>query len=124
MPSHYVNAKNKVNVKQIQTAFADVQDDTYPAAENSAPFDQIRARFRDKGFVRHQFQGLNIFLLEMFNQFMTPDGTTPTPNYSNDILGVRKSDYMSTLNNDLPNAIDNFVQAAQYDTATITVSPD
>ena len=122
MPSHYTNAKNKVNVKQIQTAFADVQDDTYPAAENSAPFDQIRARFRDKGFVRHQFQGLNVFLLEMFNQFMTPDGTTPTPNYSNDILGVRKSDYMSTLNNDLPNAIDNFVQAAQYDTATITVS--
>ena len=121
MPTSYVNAKNNVNVKQIQTAFADVQDDTYPAAENSAPFDQIRARFRDKGFVRHQFQGLNVFLLEMFNYFMTSDGSTQ-PNYSNDILGVRKSDYMSTLNNDLPNAIMNFVQTAQYDTATVAVS--
>jgi len=121
MPSSYVNAKNKVNIPLIQTAFADVQDDTYPAAENSAPFDQIRARFRDKGFVRHQFQGLNVFLLEMFNQFMTPDASTP-PRYSNDILGVRQSDYMSTLNNDLPNAIANFAQAAQYDTATVVVS--
>ena len=121
MPTSYANAKNNVNVKQIQTAFADVQDDSYPAAENSAPFDQIRARFRDKGFVRHQFQGLNVFLLEMFNQFMTPDGSKP-PNYSNDILGVRKSDYMSTLNNDLPNAIANFVQTAQYDAATIAIS--
>ena len=121
MSTSYANAHNKVDVKVIQTAFADVQDDTYPAAENTAPFDQIRARFRDKGFVRHQLQGLNIFLLEMFNQFMTPDASTP-PNYSNGILGVRKSDYMSTLDNDLQNAISNFVQAAQNDTATIEVS--
>ena len=121
MSTSYANAQTKVNVKQIQTAFADVQDDTYPAAENSAPFDQIRARFRDKGFVRHQLQGLNVFLLEMFNQFMTPDTSSP-PNFSNDILGVRKSDYMSTLGNDLTNAISNFVQTAQYETATISVS--
>jgi len=124
MPSSYANAANKVDVPLIQTAFADVQDDTYPAADHVAPMDQVRARFREKGFVRHQLQGLNIFLLEMFNQFMTPD-TSKKPNYSNDILGVRKSDYMSTLKNDLPNAISNFVQAAQYDSATVEVSkPD
>ena len=121
MPVSYANAQNKVDVKLIQTAFADVQDDTYPAAENTAPFDQIRARFRDKGFVRHQLQGLNVFLIEMFNQFMTPDRSTP-PNYSNDILGVRKSDYMSTLDNDLANAISNLVQSAQHDSANIEVS--
>jgi hypothetical protein len=121
MSTSYANAQNKVDVKVIQTAFADVQDDTYPAAEHIASFDQIRARFREKGFVRHQLQGLNVFLLEIFNQFMTPD-TSKTPNYSNDILGVRKSDYMSTLDNDLPNAIANFVQAAQYETATVAVS--
>ena len=124
MASSYANAANKVNVPLIQTAFADVQDDTYPAADHVAPMDQVRARFRDKGFVRHQLQGLNVFLLEMFNQFMTPDTSNP-PNFSNDILGVRKSDFMSTLNNDLPNAISNFVQSAQYDSATIEVTkPD
>jgi len=121
MASSYANAANKVDVPLIQTAFADVQDDTYPAADHLAPMDQVRARFRDKGFVRHQLQGLNIFLLEMFNQFMTPDKNNP-PNYSNDILGVRKSDFMSTLNNDLPNSILNFVQAAQHETATIEVT--
>jgi len=121
MASSYENAATKVKVPLIQTAFADVQDDTYPAAEHLAPFSDVRARFRDKGFVRHQFQGLNVFLLEMFNQFMTPDTSKP-PIYSNDILGVRQSDYMSTLNNDLPNAISNFVQTAQHDAATIEVS--
>ncbi len=122
MASSYANRQNKVYVPLIQATFADVQDDTYPAADHLAPFDQVRARFRDKGFVRHQLQGLNVFLLEMFNQFMTPDTSNP-PNYSNDILGVRKSDFMSTLNNDLPNAILNFVQAAQNDAATVDVTP-
>jgi hypothetical protein len=83
--------------------------------------DQIRARFREKGFARHQLQGLNVFLLEMFNQFMTADNSDP-PNFSNNILGVRKSDYMSTLSNDLQNAVSNVVQVAQHETATIEVS--
>lgn len=122
MATSYANEQNKVNVKQIQTTFADIQDDTYPAAEHLAPMDQVRARFRNEGFVRHQFQGLNVFLLEMFSQFMTPDTSTPA-NYSNDILGVRKSDYMSTLNNDLDNAILNFVQTAKVETASVAVSP-
>ena len=119
MPGSYANAEPAAsNIPQIQTTFADVQDDTYPAAEHLAPMDQVRARFRDQGFARHQLQGLNVFLLEMFNRFMEPDTSTP-PNYSNDILGVRKSDYMSTLSNDLPNAIANFVQVARQETATI-----
>jgi Cytochrome P460 len=118
MKGSYANAERGVNIKQIQTTFADVQDDTYPAAEHLAPMEQVRARFRDKGFARHQLQGLNVFLLEMFDRFMEPD-TSKQPNYSNDILGVRKSDYMSTLSNDLPNAISNFVQTARQETATI-----
>jgi hypothetical protein len=82
--------------------------------------DQVRARFRERGFARHQLQGLNVFLVELFDRFMEPDSNTP-PNYSNDILGVRKSDYMSTLSNDLPNAIANFVQTARHESATIEV---
>jgi hypothetical protein len=121
MPTSYTNAQNRVVVKEIQTAIADVQDDTYPAAEHAAPMDQVRARFRETGFARHQLQGLNVFLLEMFNQLMVPDNSNP-PNYSNAILGVRKSDYMSTLSNDLENAISNFVQTARHETATVNVS--
>lgn len=120
MSGGYANQGRGVDIPQIQTAFADVQDDTYPAAEHLAPMDQVRARFREKGFVRHQFQGLNVFLLEMFNRFMEPDTGTP-PSLSNDILGVRKSDYMSTLDTDLPNAIENFVQTARQETALVDV---
>jgi hypothetical protein len=120
MSGGYANHARGVNVPQIQTTFADVQDDTYPAADHLAPMDQVRARFRPAGFARHQLQGLNVFLLEMFNRFMEPDTSTP-PNMSNDILGVRKSDYMSTLDTDLPNAIDNFVQTAGQETALIDV---
>jgi hypothetical protein len=120
MPGGYANHARGINIPQIQSTFADIQDDTYPAAEHVAPMDQVRARFRDKGFVRHQLQGLNVFLLEMFNRFMEPDTSKP-PNFSNDILGVRKSDYMSTLDTDLPNAIDNFVQVAGQETALVEV---
>jgi hypothetical protein len=47
---------------------------------------------------------------------MQPDAKQ---NYYNDILGVRKSDYMSTLNNDLDTAVANLVQQAENDTAAI-----
>lgn len=120
MSGGYANHARGVNIPQIQSAFADVQDDTYPAAEHLAPMDQVRGLFRAKGFARHQFQGLNVFLLEMFNRFMEPD-TSTRPRKSNDILGVRQSDYMSTLDTDLPNAIDNFVQTAQQETALVDV---
>ncbi|MGH9764493.1 MAG: hypothetical protein ACREAC_26970, partial [Blastocatellia bacterium] len=119
MPKSYENTASGVKVNPIQAVIADVEDDTYPAAENRAPLDKIKVRYRNQGFTRHQMQGLNIFMLEMFNQFMTPDSGG---NYSNDVLGVRKSDYMSTLNNDLDNAVNNFVQTARHDTATIAVS--
>ncbi|HKV39118.1 MAG TPA: cytochrome P460 family protein [Blastocatellia bacterium] len=121
MANSYASAKNNVSINPIQAVIADVEDDTYPAAENRAPLDKIRVRYREKGFARHQFQGLNIFLLEFVNQFMTPALNNPSA-YSNDILGLRKSDYMSTLNNDLDNAIDNFVQTAQNETATVDVT--
>ncbi len=126
MPAGYANKKKNVNILQIESVIADVQDESYPMSENRASEDKVRVRYRtgvvakgEEGFVRHQLQGLNIFLIEMFNQFMRPDAKQ---NYYNEVLGVRKSDYMSTLNNDLQTAIDNIVQQAENDTATIELS--
>lgn len=127
MASGYANKKKNVNIPQINSVIADIQDESFPMSENRASEEKVRVRYREgvvakgeEGFVRHQLQGLNIFLLEMFNQFMQPD---PKQNYYNEVLGVRKSDYMSTLNNDLSNAIDNIVQQAENDTATVDLSP-
>jgi hypothetical protein len=123
MPNKYSNAANTLNVPLIQQPIATVQDDQYPAVEHRADADKVRARFRESGFVRHQFQGLNVPLLEMFSQFMKnfPVGDKIFP--YNEVLGVRQNDYMLTVNADLPNAIDAFVQQAQSSTAAIEVLP-
>jgi len=124
MRNSYVNSAGTLNVPQIQQPIATVQDDQYPAVEHRAANDKVQVRFRDTGFARHQFQGLNIPLLEMFPQFMQDFKPTPEKNLPyNEVLGVRQNDYMLTVNADLPNAIDAFVQQAQNSTATITIAP-
>jgi mono/diheme cytochrome c family protein len=108
MPGGYQNADKKINIKQLQQPIAVVEDATYPAAEYRAPFNKINVRVREKGYARHELLGLNVFLLEMFNQF-------------NDILGVRKDDYMSGSKTGLSDTIDNAVRQAREKTATIEI---
>ena len=66
----------------LQTRIAAVQDTTYPEAENLAPADQLNVRLRNEGYRRHNFAGLNAFLVELFRQH-------------DDVLGVRKTDFMA-----------------------------
>src|SRR5581483_9848074 len=108
MAGSYRNLQGTIEIPQIQTKIAAVEDDSYPAAEHRAPLEQILVRYRNTGYARHQFQGLNVFLAEMFRE-------------DNTILGVNLQDYMTGLF-DLPVAIDNFVENAQNQTATVTVS--
>jgi hypothetical protein len=115
MPGGYVNTPSNINVKQIQTRFANVQDITYPATEHLGTPQQLNVRYRKEGFVRHEFLGANGFLLQMFNENANSEG-------NNTILGVRLKDYMSGLTTDLPTAIDNVVQQVQYSTAGILIS--
>ena len=123
MRSSYRNAAGTLNVPLIQQPIATVQDDQYPAVEHRLPADKVQIRFRDTGFVRHQLQGLNLPLLEMFSQFMQ-DSKSGEKNYPfNEVLGVRQNDYMLTVNADLPNAIDAFVEQAQNTTAEIAIGP-
>jgi hypothetical protein len=122
MPTKYSNSKGTLNIPLIQQPMAFIEDDQYPQTGNRLPDDKIRVRFRDKGFARHQFQGLNVTLLEMFRQFMSPYKSNGTNILANVVLGVRQNDYMSGLD-DLSTAIDAFVQQAQNSTAEVSVSP-
>jgi hypothetical protein len=115
MPIGYVNTPNNINVKQIETRIANVQDITYPATEHLATPQQLNVRYRTEGFHRHELLGANGFLLEMFDETADKNGNNP-------VLGVRLKDYMSSFTTDLPNAIDNVVQQVQYSTAKIEVS--
>ncbi len=124
MQNKYSNAAGTLNVPLLQQPIATVQDDQYPAVEHRADGQKVNVRFRDSGFARHQFQGLNIPLLEMFSQFMKDYKPSPEKNLPyNEVLGVRQNDYMLTVNADLPNAIDAYVQQAQNSTASIEVTP-
>jgi hypothetical protein len=65
----------------------------------------MTVRYRTEGFRRHTFQGLNLFLVELFNQF-------------NDVLGVRKGDFETGVSG-LPFAVENYVQNARENTAKV-----
>jgi len=106
----------------IQQPIAFIEDTQYPQTGNRLPDDKITVRFRKEGFARHQLQGLNITLLELFRQFMSPYKSNGTNILANSILGVRQNDYMSGIDG-LTNSIDAFVQQARNATAEVSVSP-
>ena len=122
-PSRHQNAKScqdchmkgDLNGTQIQTQIAVIEDNKYPATEHRAPDDDLNVPLRASGYARHQFQGLNVYLLSMFDQF-------------NEQLGVRKCDYMSSgcsgkePQSGIPFAMRNFLETAAQETATISVS--
>ncbi|MEP6570641.1 MAG: hypothetical protein ABJC10_12790 [Acidobacteriota bacterium] len=89
---------------------------------NRLPSDKIRVRFREKGFARHQLQGLNVSLLEMFRQFMRDYKSNGSSMLANQILGVRQNDYMTGLD-DLSTAVDAFEEQAKSATADVALSP-
>lgn len=109
MPTSFVSPSENVNASPIQTRIAIVQDDTYPASEHRAPLDDIRVRFRQSGYARHELLGMNGFLLQMFNQF-------------NDVLGVRKTDYMTGRSDALDRTMQNLVRQAQTGSATLAAN--
>ncbi|MEM8945397.1 MAG: hypothetical protein AAGD11_09450 [Planctomycetota bacterium] len=108
MARDYHNEEIDLHLKQIETRIAAIQDDTFPDAENLAEHKDLHVRVRKEGYARHNFRGLNVFLLEMFNQF-------------DDILGVRKYDFMTGSQEDIPHAIDDFVRQASHDVADVSV---
>ena len=95
------------NGEDLAFRIANIQDQTYPEADNRAPEAETTVPVRDD-FRRHTLLGINIFGLEFFNQF-------------DSILGVRKTDFMTGSNNGLPTAIDQSNQLAKMETADIAI---
>jgi len=121
MPTKYSNSDGTLNIPLIQQPIAFIEDTQYPQTGNRLPDKKIQVRFRKEGFARHQLQGLNLTLLEMFRQYMSPYKSNGTNILANVILGVRQNDYMSGLD-DLSTSIDAFVQQAQNSTADVSVT--
>ncbi len=108
MSKDYHNDDLALHLEKIVTRIAAIQDDTFPDAENLAEQKELLVRLRKEGYARHNFRGLNVFLLEMFNQF-------------DDLLGVRKYDFMTGSKEDIPHAVADFMRQAKNDVATLEI---
>ena len=102
MSKGLVDEEHDINIEQLQTRIAIIQDNTYPDAENLTELKNLNIRLREAGYKRHNFVGLNAFLVELFRQF-------------DSILGVRKNDYMTGSSLDIPHAMKNFKRQARND---------
>lgn len=104
LPDDYQGSET---AQELAFRISNIQDQTYPEVESRAPIDSIDVAIRPD-FARHTLLGINIFGLEMFNQF-------------DDILGVRKQDYMTYSKNGLPFAIETSNRLAKQHTARVQV---
>ena len=105
MPGGFHSLDGNVKIDQITTQIATIQDSTYPEAEHELPNKDIEIPLRDN-YRRHELVGLNVFLLEMFNQF-------------DRILGVDKSDFMTSATNGNQLAVENMLRQARHDTVAL-----
>ena len=111
MSRDLIDEKNGLALENLATRMAIIQDTTYPDAENLATHQELDVRIREKGFARHNFSGLNLFLLELFDQF-------------DDVLGVPKEDYMTGSKLEIEHARQNFLQTARHKTADLELAAD
>ena len=108
MPGGLHSLDGEVRIDQLATQIASIEDSTYPDADNRLPDSETDIPVRND-YRRHELLGLNVFLLEMFNQFDT-------------ILGVNRSDYMTGATNGNPFAMENMLRQARRDTVDVQVS--
>jgi hypothetical protein len=102
---------------------ANIQDQTYPESDHLAALEDITVPIRggkgdtlppgindygEEAFRRHTLLGINQFALEMFNQF-------------DDVLGVRKINYMTGSANGLATAIAQSDRLAKEETADVEI---
>lgn len=101
---------DSIHINQLTTKIASIQDQDYADVEHLLPTKDINVTPRTT-YKRHELVGINVFLLEMFDQF---------PN----ILGVDKQDYMTSSKDGNAMAIEHMVRHAQKNTVDIHVNLD
>jgi hypothetical protein len=108
MPGGFRTLDGAIDIAQVSTQIATIQDSTYADVEHDLSDEDIDIPVRDD-YRRHELVGLNVFLVEMFNQF-------------DQILGVDQSDYMTSATNGDELAIENMVRQARDDTVALDLA--
>ncbi len=107
MPGGFESLGEKINIPQVTTKIATIQDTDYPEVDNRAPDADIHVPLRPD-YRRHEHVGLNVFMLEMFNQFP-------------EVLGVAKQDYMTSAKTGNTLAIENMLRQAEQKTVDLSL---
>ncbi|MBV7340174.1 hypothetical protein KFU94_70610 [Chloroflexi bacterium TSY] len=110
MPGGLSLPRQGIDIPQLTTQIASIQDTSYPDADNAAPAEDRTVPYRDD-YRRHELVGLNVFLLEMTNQF-------------SDILGVDKVDYMTSATTGNMLALENMLRQAQDATVKLEIDQE
>lgn len=109
MSRGFVDRESGLEIDALATQAAVIQDHTYPEGENLAEHKDLHVKHREEGYSRHNFSGLNLFLIELFDQFA-------------DVLGVRTQDYMTGSAQAVEQARRNFLLTAREKTAEIDLA--
>lgn len=107
MPRDFHSLDGEVAIDRLTSRIAAIQDSTYPLADHSLPREELEIPLRDD-YRRHELVGLNVFLLEMFDQF-------------DPILGIAETDYMTSATTGNRQAIESMVRQGREETATLAI---
>ena len=108
MPRAFKSLDGSIDIEPLHSQIATIQDSNYPEVENGLSNADIDVPVRSD-YRRHELVGLNVFLVEMFDQF-------------DPILGIDETDYMTSATTGDKLAIENMVLQGREKTATIDVS--
>jgi len=111
---------------QLKFKIASIEEETFPAVEFRAPDEDIHLRVRganaEGDYSRHTLVGLNLFVMEMFNQFSAPLGISSVDYSGNKVPFF---DPMATYGNPVPGMVltkKAALQMARNETAQVEVA--
>lgn len=107
MPGGMSLPRQGIDIPQLTSQIATIQDTDYPATTHAAPDKDLIVKHRDD-YRRHEMVGLNVFLLEMADQFPG-------------ILGIDKTDYMTSATTGNMLAIENMLRQAREATVKLEI---
>ncbi|MCP8898064.1 hypothetical protein [Gilvimarinus xylanilyticus] len=108
MPSNFVSESDKINIDQLISKIATIEDNSYPDADHGLANSELKVPLREE-YKRHTHVGLNAFLLTMFKQFQP-------------MLGVAPQSYMTSASNQgIDLALASMKRQARDDTVAMSV---
>ena len=110
MTGSFRSADGQIALDSLTTQIASIQDTSLPAVANLLPKSEVTIPFRED-YRRHNFVGLNVFMVEMMRQFGAE-------------MGMSRTDPMTFAQNGAQLAIDTMGLQAANETADVTLDLD